>query len=257
MNPQTGRMELAPMAQQAPSGGPQSPTSIGNLPPNAPIGQAVDYGNKVTAGQAASQAQGQHAGELGTQIEEDARNSAFVINQVQELRNIARNINPNNISHIKQMIGNTLIGMGFPADSVGEFMGSKPGDVEAFRKVATQLAASGARAGIGNRIAQNEFFNWLQNASPNELMTPQGLGRVADFAEKNADLAIEKQQAYVQYQQTHPPSEWQYFPAAWNKQYAANAKAGKYISKPTTLGGPASERGNITMEDDPLGMLGR
>ena len=260
-NPQTGQWRTEPMT---PGGGVPGAGANGVQPDLSSVGgmMATEAGQRGR--EAASAEAGKTAGGVQGTIDAEANDALGLKRNVAEMRNLGANINFNKLAEAKAFVGNVLQGVGFSNEAVTNFLGTNPGDVEGFRKAATVLAGQ-ATSTTFPRATQNEFQIFLRNATPNELLSPQGMSRVMDFVEKGANIALEKQDAFQDWKRGKSPESYNDFNAFWNKQMREKIAKGEYTTQPGQVGGPQSQRGQPSTATpapgqqqmpDPLGLRG-
>jgi hypothetical protein len=232
--------------QQAVPGVSTSGINIPSMPPSGSTAQ--DYAQWAPQYKAASEGLtagakkvGEESGSVQTQINSDADNALHMKMQLAEMRNLARNINPNAAADVKTAIGNVMQALGFDHQKVTDFLGTDPGNAEAFKKAATALAAEAAHSNFP-RTTQNEFQIWLRNATPNTILSPEGLSRIMDYADKGAGMALDRQAEFQKWKQGRAPDAYNDFSAHWNKLKREEIESGAMTTVPGTVGGPQENR---------------
>jgi hypothetical protein len=225
------------------------------FPVNGSIADKAAWAERQQGRLAATKKAAETSGGVQGQIDEEAEHALGLKTNLQEMRNLGQNINFNRFAETKAYAGNVLQSLGFSNEAVTNLLGTNPGDVEGFRKAATVLAGQ-ATSSTFPRATQNEFQIFLRNATPNELLSPQGMSRVMDFAEKGANIALDKQAQFQQWKQGRSPDTYNDFGAAWNKLQREKIEAGAYTTQPGAVGGPAASRRPQLPNGDPLNLFG-
>jgi hypothetical protein len=221
----------APGAPAAPGTAEPNLSTMGNIQRAAVAQEGQIQGAKTTS-------------ELGAkvpqQLNEEAQTALNTRRQLAEVENVGGVINPSKLTEVQQKVGNAMQGVGFSPETVKKWLGNKPGDIEAFNKVSTQLAAEVAKSNF-TRVAQQEFLMLLNQGTPGAAQTPEGLGRIVDFLNKSADMSLDKLGEFQKWKKDTGagPSQYMDFESHWIGQQRDKIAQGAYRSSPgAKIGGP-------------------
>lgn len=191
--------------------------------PGALVKGAIGDPGGFTAGQTTfSAAQASRRGAEDAKAESTAFDEAKAATQgksdITALRQYSQNFTPSALAPFKQKMGEWLIGLGAPADKVGEKLGSI-GDMQAAQKVAFSIATQLTKQ-ISSRPSQLEWTSILRNATPNVALTGGGFEAVMSKLETDYDRRIGLAQAWAD-RPKDSQQTFREFETDYNRQYLA------------------------------------
>jgi len=219
-----------------------------------PLSGAGFTAGQSTAAKAAQETSGKNAGNVQSQIDEEAASALQSRKILGEMRALATDFTPSKVAPFKRALGEWAQALNLPGNWQEEIKAAE--SQQALQKLTAQMATAAMKS-FTSRGTQMEFKTFLQN-NPNAELTAGGFQKVLEFMDKTAQTTLDKQQAYQEWRKANPIEKSQDFLAEWNKKQNAELAAPAqprgqtFADKP-----PAKDYRGKTIRDTQTGKLYR